>query len=89
VNPAGLPEVIQRALDEGRGTVAPQEAFDVLGCGKTAGFAAIKRGGIRVVRIGRLVRVPIPVLLQMLGVEGVKPNGRSTVNAGVSGKGLH
>lgn len=50
-------------------TLSCQEAFAVLSIGKTAGYEAIKRGEIPVLRFGGKTRVSTAALHQMLKGE--------------------
>ncbi len=58
------------ALDafEGRLTVTVEEAAGVLGLGRSAAYEAARRGDIPTRRLGRRIVVPVPLLLQWLGV---------------------
>jgi hypothetical protein len=50
-------------------TVSVPVAGQVLGIGRDAAYAAADRGEIPVLRLGRSLRVPVPKLLEMLGVS--------------------
>lgn len=52
-------------------TLRIEEAAKVLGIGRTAAYAAAKRGDIPTIRIGGLVLVPKPALEQMLMVKNI------------------
>jgi excisionase family DNA binding protein len=58
------------ALDalEGRLTVTIEEAARVLGLGRSAAYEAARRGEIPCRRLGRRIVVPVPLLLQWLGL---------------------
>jgi excisionase family DNA binding protein len=58
------------ALDalEGRLTVTVEEAASVLGLGRSAAYEAARRGEIPSRRLGRRIVIPVPLLLQWLGV---------------------
>ncbi len=56
-----------------------EEAADVLRCGRTAMYAAVRRGDVYSVRIGRNIRVPRHKLAELLGEEANDP-----ANAGPS-----
>jgi excisionase family DNA binding protein len=58
------------ALDalEGRLTVTIEEAARVLGLGRSAAYEAARRGEIPSRRLGRRIVVPVPLLLQWLGL---------------------
>jgi hypothetical protein len=49
-------------------TVTVPVAGQVLGIGRDAAYAAAARGEIPVLSLGRSLRVPVPKLLEMLGV---------------------
>jgi len=51
-------------------TLRIEEAAKVLGIGRTAAYAAAKRGDIPVLRIGGLRLVPKPALEKMLAEAG-------------------
>jgi len=53
---------------EGRLTVTIEEAASVLGLGRSAAYEAARRGEIPTRRLGRRIVVPVPLLLQWLGV---------------------
>ena len=48
----------------------PQAGRDYLGIGRDASYEAAKRGDIPVIRIGRLLRVPIVAMERMLDSAG-------------------
>lgn len=50
-----------------RTTITVPEAGEVLGIGRSAAYIAAERGEIPVLHFGRLLRVPVPKLLAMLG----------------------
>jgi excisionase family DNA binding protein len=54
---------------EGRLTVTVEEAAGVLGLGRSAAYEAARRGEIPTRRLGRRIVVPVPLLLQWLGVS--------------------
>jgi len=51
-------------------TVDVPTAGQVLGIGRDASYAAAARGEIPTLRLGRSLRVPVPKLLELLGVPG-------------------
>jgi excisionase family DNA binding protein len=53
----------------GRATISVPEAGQVLGIGRDAAYAAASRGEIPVLSLGRSLRVPVPKLLRLLGLE--------------------
>lgn len=57
-----------------RATLSVEEAAEVLGICRTAGYAAAKRGEVPTIRLGRRVRVPVPALLRLLGDDGGYPS---------------
>ncbi len=60
--PIGLDEV------EARLTLTVEEVASLLGLGRTAAYEAARRGEIPSRRLGRRVIVPVPALLDWLGV---------------------
>jgi excisionase family DNA binding protein len=53
----------------GRVTISVEEAAQLLSIGRSAAYAALHRGQIPHVRIGRRYLVPVPRLLAMLSVD--------------------
>lgn len=53
----------------GRATITLPEAGQVLGIGRDAAYAAAARGEIPSLRCGRRLLVPVPRLLELLGVR--------------------
>lgn len=51
----------------GRTTITVKEAGEVIGIGRDAAYAAVHRGEIPGLRLGRRLVVPVPKLLQLLG----------------------
>jgi excisionase family DNA binding protein len=51
-------------------TMSVPEAGRILGLGRDAAYAAARAGQIPVIRIGRLIRVPITALERMLAEAG-------------------
>jgi hypothetical protein len=60
-------------------TVDVPVAGQVLGIGRDAAYAAAAAGQIPVLKLGRSLRVPVPRLLEMLGI----PNDLENSGAGV------
>ena len=58
-------------------TMRIEEAAKVLGIGRTAAYAAAKRGEIPIIRIGGLRLVPKPALMKMLGEWECRKNGEA------------
>jgi len=58
----------------GRLTCSVPEAAKALGIGRDAAYAAVERGEIPVLRLGRTIRVPVPKLLALLGVPDAPPD---------------
>jgi hypothetical protein len=52
-------------------TLPAEQAFKLLGCGRTSGYQQIRDGRlpVRVLRLGRRIRVPTADLLKVLGVD--------------------
>jgi excisionase family DNA binding protein len=59
-----------RAIDdiEGKLTLTVEEVASLLSLGRTAAYEAARRGEIPSRRLGRRVIVPVPALLDWLGV---------------------
>jgi predicted DNA-binding transcriptional regulator AlpA len=59
-----------------RPTIKPEEAFRLLGCGRTSGYEMIRQGTfpVPVLRLGRTIKIPTAPLLELLGL---RPAGRS------------
>jgi hypothetical protein len=55
----------------GRITVSVEEAGRFLGLGRSAAYEAARRGQLPTRRIGRRLLVPVPALLDWLGVTPV------------------
>ena len=60
--PIGLDEI------EARLTLSVDEVASLLGLGRTAAYEAARRGEIPSRRLGRRVIIPVPALLDWLGV---------------------
>ena len=56
---------------EHRITLSVEEVAALLGLGRTAAYEAARRGEIPSRRLGRRVVVPVPALLEWLGVSRV------------------
>ncbi len=56
---------------EHRVTLSVEEVAALLGLGRTAAYEAARRGEIPSRRLGRRVIVPVPALLEWLGVSRV------------------
>lgn len=52
-----------------RRTISVEEAGEVLGISRNSAYAAVRKGEIPVIRIGSLLRVPLPALERLLGGE--------------------
>ena len=52
-----------------RATISVVEAGSVLGIGRDAAYAAAARGEIPTLKFGRQLRVPVPLLLNLLGLH--------------------
>jgi excisionase family DNA binding protein len=53
----------------GRLTVTVEEAATILGLGRSAAYEATRRGEIPGRRLGRRIVIPIPLLLDWLGLS--------------------
>ena len=70
------------SVPEGRLTISVPEAGQMLGIGRDAAYAAAARGDIPTLRLGgRTLRVPVPKLLQLLGVDPAPPDTRERPGA--------
>lgn len=49
-------------------TVSVEEAGELLGISRRSAYRAVERGELPALRVGRLLRVPTPKLLALLGV---------------------
>lgn len=47
------------------------DAGKLLGCSRNVAYEAARRGEIPTLRLGRNIRVPVPKLLALLGVEDI------------------
>jgi len=61
--PQGLEEI------ESRLTLSVEETASLLGLGRSAAYEAARRGELPSRRLGRRVIVPVPALLNWLGIE--------------------
>lgn len=61
--PFGLEDV------ESRLTISVEEAAELLGVGRSVAYEAARRGEIPCRRLGRRLIVPVPALLEWLGVS--------------------
>jgi excisionase family DNA binding protein len=61
--------------------MSAEEAFEHLGVDRTTGYRAIKEGRfpVPVIRVGRIIRIPIEPLMQLL--NGTAPNAESSTPA--------
>ena len=53
----------------GEATITIEQAAQVLGLGRTAAYDAARRGEFPTRRLGRRIIVPVPALLEWLGVS--------------------
>lgn len=60
------PSLLAQLADEA--TITVEQAAGLLGLGRTAAYEAARRGEIPTRRIGRRIVVPVPALLEWLGV---------------------
>lgn len=63
----GKRSVIDEIADEA--TISVERAAAVLGIGRTAAYEAARRGEFPTRRLGRRIVVPVPALLEWLGVR--------------------
>ena len=61
-------------VTEERSVMSAEEAFEHLGVDRTTGYRAIKEGRfpVPVIRVGRIIRVPIEPLMRLL--HGMTPD---------------
>jgi len=57
-------------------TVNVEEAGQILGIGRNSAYEAVRRGEIPVIKIGKLLRVPVVALERML--EEARPTPRES-----------
>lgn len=57
----------------GRATLTVEEAAALLGIGRSAAYEAARRGQLPTRRVGRRLLVPVPALLEWLGVPATPP----------------
>jgi excisionase family DNA binding protein len=57
-------------------TVNVEEAGQILGIGRNSAYEAVRRGEIPVIKIGKLLRVPVAALERML--EEARPTSRDS-----------
>lgn len=60
------PSLLAQLADEA--TITIEQAATVLGLGRTAAYEAARRGEFPTRRLGRRIVVPVPALLEWLGV---------------------
>jgi excisionase family DNA binding protein len=58
-------------------TVNVEEAGQILGIGRNSAYEAVRRGEIPVIKIGKLLRVPVVALERML--EEARPTSRDSI----------
>ena len=51
-----------------RATISVEEAARVIGIGRSAAYEAARQGQLRTRRLGRRLLVPVPALLEWLGL---------------------
>ena len=54
---------------EGRAALSVVEVAELLGIGRSAAYEACRRGDIPTRRLGRRLLIPVPALLEWLGVS--------------------
>ncbi len=61
----------RRSLDSlaGKLTLTVEEAAHILGLGRSAAYEAARRGQLPSRRLGRRIVIPVPLLLDWLGVD--------------------
>lgn len=56
-------------------TLSVEDAVRVLGVGRSLGYRMARSGQLPTIRVGRLLRVPLPRLLELLEGEKQNPAG--------------
>jgi excisionase family DNA binding protein len=56
-------------------TISVEEAGRILGVGRNSAYEAVRRGEIPVIKIGKLLRVPVVALQRMLEKATPTPRG--------------
>jgi excisionase family DNA binding protein len=81
LTPNGPREIVSRAtaglLDDHRLVVSIGEAASLLGVSRSFAYELVRRGELRVVRLGRRQVVPKHALLELVGI---RPDERTSVN---------
>lgn len=54
---------------EDQATITVEEAACLLGLGRSAAYEAVRRGQVPARRLGRRLFIPVPALLDWLGIE--------------------
>jgi excisionase family DNA binding protein len=67
------PLTLRELAELGPATITVPEAGALLGIGRDAAYAAAERGQIPTLRLGRNLRVPVPRLLELLGLPTATP----------------
>lgn len=69
------------SIQHERSVMSAEEAFEHLGVDRTTGYRAIKEGRfpVPVIRVGRIIRVPVDPLMQLL--NGTAPSAESSTPA--------
>ena len=67
---------------DGRLTCTVPEAGQLLGIGRDAAYAAAERGELPCLRLGRRLVVPVPRLLDLLGVTSIQSPPREPPKSG-------
>ena len=75
---AGL--AVDLAIVAGRATITVEEAASLLGIGRSAAYEAARRGQLPTRRLGRRLCVPVPALLDWLGVALTHDAGQEAVS---------
>jgi excisionase family DNA binding protein len=61
------PSLLAQVADEA--TITIEQTAELLGLGRTAAYEAARRGEFPTRRLGRRVVVPVPALLEWLGIS--------------------
>jgi len=66
-----MQETKRSLLDDlaGKATITVEQAAAVLGLGRTAAYEAARRGEFPTRKLGRRIVVPVPALLEWLGMR--------------------
>jgi hypothetical protein len=79
---AAIDAAVRRALGQfaDRATVNCDELAEILGCGRSSAYEAVRTGAVASLHIGRRRLVPVPGLVAaLLGLDGASSNGATPI----------